>query len=463
MRTRLAPGFATNSAMSRSRPSLSAPRTLLLPALLALVLGAPSLPGEEASSRRETAELRARGGVPNLLRKVRAADGREIRVAYLGGSITAAPGWRVKSLKGFRARYPATKWTEIHAAIGGTGSDLGVFRLGQDVLAHRPDLLFVEFAVNDGGADPAQIHRAMEGIVRQTWTADPETDIVFVYTVSEPVLEELRAGKCSRSATAMEELADHYGIPSVHFGVEVAKRLAAGTLVFKGEKSGEASKDAAPDPAAPMVFSTDGVHPLVETGHVLYAEALARAWDELDRAEPSPAPHALVEPLRRDHWAAAKLIPVEPAMLSGEWTRLDGSEGGDELARRFAKFLPQMWRTETPGSSLRFRFRGEFVGVFDLVGPDGGRLRASIDEGGEMAVARFDSYCTYHRLSKFRIGGDLDPAKIHAATLVLDETAPDKRSVLFERNRHDFDKNPDKYAPNRWHLGAIMLIGELVD
>ena len=56
--------------------------------------------------------------------------------------------------------------------IAFTGSDLGVFRVQQDVLSKQPDLLFVEFAVNDGGAAPEQIIRCMEGIVRQTWRAN---------------------------------------------------------------------------------------------------------------------------------------------------------------------------------------------------------------------------------------------------------------------------------------------------
>lgn len=446
--------------MPHTRPSLLEHAALSF--FLLGLLFATSLPAEDKTTGRDLGELRARDGLPNLLRKARAGNGREIRVAYLGGSITAAPGWRVKSLEALQERYAEAKWSEIHAAIGGTGSDLGVFRLGQDVLAHRPDLLFVEFAVNDGGADPVQIHKAMEGIVRQTWAADAETDIVFVYTVSEPVLEELRAGKCSRSATAMEEVADHYGIPSVHFGAEVAKRLEAGTLVFKGERS---DKNAKPDPSAPMLFSTDGVHPLVETGHVLYAQSLSRAWDELELAAPSdsPAPHSLVDPLRPDHWAAAKLVPIDSKMLEGEWTRLEGGEDGDEIARRFAKFLPRMWRTETPGSSLSFRFRGEVVGFFDVVGPDGGLLRAKLDDGEAKPVARFDGYCTYHRLSKFQVAGGLDPDRVHTATVVLDATPPDKGKILFERNLPDLEKHPDKYAPNRWHVGAVMLIGDPVD
>lgn len=417
---------------------------------------------QEEPPRRDTAEVRARAGIPNLLRKARAADGRELRVAYLGGSITAAPGWRVKSLEGLKTRFPGVTWKEIHAAIGGTGSDLGVFRVGQDVLAHRPDLLFVEFAVNDGGADPAQIQRAMEGIVRQAWAADPETDIVFVYTVSEPFLPDLKAGKCSRSATAMEEVADHYGIPSMHFGVDVQKRLNAGSLVFKGEAP---PKDAKPDSGAPMLFSTDGVHPLVETGHVLYAETVARGFDEFEKepAAPVPAPHELVEPLRPDHWAAAKLVPLSEGMLGGDWQKLDGGESGDDLARRFAKFLPQMWRTSAPGAGLSLRFRGEVVGFFDVVGPDGGQLKVKLDDGDEKTVPRFDSYCTYHRLSKFQAGSGLAGDAVHTVTVTLDEAGPDKRSVLFDKNRPDFDKNPDKYAPKVWNVGSVMLIGDVVE
>lgn len=38
----------------------------------------------------------------------------------------------------------------------------------------------------------------------------------------------------------------------------------------------------------------------------------------------------------------------------------------------------------------------------------------------------------------------------------------DKREILFERNRADFDKNPKKYEPFRCHAGTLFLVGELV-
>ena len=47
--------------------------------------------------------------------------------------------------------YPEAHIKFHDAAIGGTPSKLGVFRMDRDVLPYKPDLIFIEFAVNDGG------------------------------------------------------------------------------------------------------------------------------------------------------------------------------------------------------------------------------------------------------------------------------------------------------------------------
>ena len=214
----------------------------------------------------------------------------------------------------------------------------------------------------------------------------------------------------------------------------------------------------------PLPFSTDGVHPLVETGHVLYTEAVGRARDELMKIAPDPAAPARLSgaPLRPDHWADAKLVPLTKEMMNGEWTRLDGGEKGDEIAKRFYRLMPVMWRASTPGASLAFRFKGSVMGFYDLVGPDGGQLKVKLDDGEEKIVPRFDAYCTYHRLSKMQVGSGLDASVVHTVTATLDGAAPDKQNILFEKNRPDRQKNPAKYAPNEWHVGSIMLIGEAV-
>ena len=109
---------------------------------------------------RDAVEFTVRGGMPNFLDKLK--SGKPVKIAYLGGSITAQDGWRVQSLAYFKKMYPGANAEQIHAAIGGTGSDLGVFRLEHDALDMKPDLLFVEFAVNDAGASPENITRSME-------------------------------------------------------------------------------------------------------------------------------------------------------------------------------------------------------------------------------------------------------------------------------------------------------------
>lgn len=404
----------------------------------------------EGYPHREAVECHPRSGLPNFRSKVEA--GGTVRIAYLGGSITAAPGWRVQSREWFQTQYPKTKFEEIGAAIGGTGSDLGVFRLQNDVLRHQPDLLFVEFAVNDGGASPERIHKAMEGIVRQTWRADPTIDICFVYTVSLPVMPDLRAGRMQRSASAMEELADHYEIPSIHFGVQVTALETSGDLVFKAPKP----KDVAN--AKPIVFSTDGVHPHVESGHRLYTEAIARSWPAIREASAQPGNHSLIEPLRADNWEAAKQVAITPSMLKGDWEKLPEDH---PLGKRFARNMPVLYQAKQAGCALEFQFRGITASAFDLLGPDGGKLTVQVDKGKPVDRNRIDAYCTYHRMAKTAIATEIDDTLHHVRITLTDEQL-DKRNILFEKNRSKFDEHPEKYAEHTWYVGSLLIIGEVI-
>ncbi|QDT65989.1 SGNH/GDSL hydrolase family protein [Calycomorphotria hydatis] len=398
---------------------------------------------------RDAVECTPRNGLPNFLAKAEA--GKSLNVAYLGGSITAAPGWRIKSRKWLEQKYPQSTFHEIHAAIGGTGSDLGVFRLGRDVLQHKPDLLFVEFAVNDAGASPEQIHKAMEGIVRQTWAANPHTDICFVYTLAHNMLSDLQGGKMPRAASAMEQVADHYAIPSIHFGVEVARLEAAGELIFKAPKPKNIAE------AKPMVFSTDGVHPHTETGHQLYTEAIARSWPQIKAVSSGETAHPLSEPLRSDNWEKAKMVSIQPEMLSGDWEKLPEDH---PLAKRFQRNMPELYQAKSPGAKLSFQFEGTSAGIFDLLGPDGGLLSVQLDDRNPSTRKRIDGYCTYHRMSKLGIASELEPG-IHTVEITLTPEELDKRNILFESNRDYFDTHTEKYKGLSWYPSAIMLIGDL--
>jgi lysophospholipase L1-like esterase len=428
--------------------------------LLGCMLSSPQFTHASDNSSGNSPEFTPRDGLPNFFRKLDA--GEDVTIAYLGGSITGQNGWRVLSQKWFEEQYPDATIHGLNAAIGGTGSDLGVFRVGNDALAAKPDLLFVEFAVNDNRTDPEIIGKAMEGIVRKTWKANPQTDICFVYTVTARESRKLANGTPKRSTTTMETVAEHYGIPSIHMGYAIALMEKEGTLVMKtnapmtrvaGEELNE-SAELATDEKGRIIFSKDGVHPFLETGHVLYTDALVRSFKKIQDKTGTLA-RELVPPIRKDNWEDARQIPIKPEFLSGAFTNRRAARDP-----RFRREMKQLFRLE-PGATLSFEFKGTDAAIYDLMGPDGCEVEIALD-GETKTALRMDGYSTGHRLSRLEVGNNLED-KPHKVTIRALDTEVDKRSILLESNRGDFDKNPAKYAPRYWHVGAIFIVGDLVE
>ncbi len=103
----------------------------------------------------------------------KAAAQQPVCVVFLGGSLTwganasdpQATSYRGLMMEYLRDRYPGTPIAFHDAAIGGTGSNLGLFRLDRDVLPHKPDLVLLDFTVNDDDS-PACL-ASYEHIVRE--------------------------------------------------------------------------------------------------------------------------------------------------------------------------------------------------------------------------------------------------------------------------------------------------------
>jgi lysophospholipase L1-like esterase len=93
---------------------------------------------------------------------------KKLTVAYFGGSITEACGWRVKIKDYLRASYPEAEITEVNAAISGTGSLAGLYRCDTDLLSLKPNLVFIEFAVNDSFFKYSAITVNFESIIRKS-------------------------------------------------------------------------------------------------------------------------------------------------------------------------------------------------------------------------------------------------------------------------------------------------------
>lgn len=92
----------------------------------------------------------------------RAKAGERLNVAFFGASLTwganasdpQTTSYRARIAEKLEARYPEAHFKFFDGAIGGTGSDLGVFRLKRDCLDKRPDLVFLDFSANDDIRNP---------------------------------------------------------------------------------------------------------------------------------------------------------------------------------------------------------------------------------------------------------------------------------------------------------------------
>ncbi|MCR5094061.1 MAG: SGNH/GDSL hydrolase family protein [Lachnospiraceae bacterium] len=210
----------------------------------------------------------------------RASAGEALTVGFLGGSITqgclaSKPefGYADRMVKGLQKRFPRAHFDLVNAGVGGTGSLYGAIRMREDLLAHRPDLVVVDFSVNDAAAvlpmcgeisasgDSAGVADDMresmeqpavpydetfEGVIRRILSAAQRPGVIVLNNAFYETGESTQ-DKHNR-------IADHYGIPHASARDEILPRIRSGEFTC-GE------------------LSPDGLHPN-DRGHELLAEIL---------------------------------------------------------------------------------------------------------------------------------------------------------------------------------------------
>ena len=345
-------------------------------------LSGPAVPraaGPDASScERHRGNVRLRGTFQNA--RINFQRDRKGVVAFLGGSITEREGYRPLVMDTLRQRFPETDFEFRNAGISSTCSTTGAFRLSRDVLQDRPpDLLFVEFAVNDdqdAHHSPRECIRGMEGIIRHARVANPAMDIVLLYFVNPSMLEVWRSGEVPLTVAAHREVARRYRISTISVGKELADRIEAGTMTW--EQYG-------------------GTHP-APAGDRLCAAMVDRffqkAWDESLEEDEKVAPHELPEVIDEHSYFRGRLLPPgSPRELQGmevkvpEWQDLPGRCRRRFLGRR-------LLCAEEPGASAELEFQGRAVGAYVLAGPDAGTVQAIVDGQKRTEVS------LYHDFSK---------------------------------------------------------------
>ncbi len=300
-------------------------------------------------------------------------------VAFIGGSITEMNGYRPMVCQYLQQKYPQTEFTFTAAGISSTCSTTGAFRLSRDVLSADPDLLFVEFAVNDNqdAAHAArECLRGMEGIVRQALSHNPQMDIVITHFVNPPMLQLLQDGETPTSVGQHEKVASHYGITSSDLAREVAQRIDAGKLTWQ-------------------VYG--GTHPKTPGNRLaadLVIDLLDTAWKTPLKADDRPTDHRLPKPLDQCSYFRGRFVSIENARRDESWSvhSPDWASIPGQCRSRFQE--SKLLCATSPGAEATLKFSGTAVGAYLLAGPDAGTLEYSID--GQP----FHSLDLYHRFSK---------------------------------------------------------------
>lgn len=301
---------------------------------------------------------------------------KKLIVGYFGGSITEGSGasvmeetsWRARTTAFLRVANPEAEITEIQAAIGGTGTDLGICRIERDLLSKKPNLVFIEFATNDLAFTFQEQVDYFEGCLRRIMEADPTTEIVCVLTAqinSEKNQKELGD---YRSRTVHAFISHYYGLPIIDIGD--AMRTAV-------HHAGDDWK----------VYTTDNVHPNDE-GYLICADTVREYLTKWFAKETPQSLTARTIP--------AKLSP-SPALPNGNLIELSHCEdtlrGWHFVDKRFKNRFPHYYKADGIGSAIDYEFEGTGFGLFWIMDNNSGMIDISLDGGAPIRISAWDEYC----------------------------------------------------------------------
>jgi lysophospholipase L1-like esterase len=337
-------------------------------------------------------------GIQRIMFK--AQRGEPITIATLGGSITQ--GSRATQMKNrypnvitawWQTAFPTSKITLVNAGIGSTGSDFGALRVGSHVLSHHPDLVVVEFAVND--ANTRAKAETFEGVIRQI-LADPGNPAVVVLFMSD------------HGHNAQEQqsaVAAHYDLPMVSYRDALWPEIDAGRLQLNA-------------------ITMDNLHPN-DRGHVITGQLLDHLFEialqKMPVSEPAAVAYAMPAPLISDTFQHVYFVEgsdMKPTANTG-WTF--------DPARNV-----NSWKTEKPGSSIEFDIPGGsmiFLNYYRVHGALG-EVETTVDGTPAKTVdAWFDQTWGSYRETTL-LANDLPPGK-HHVKIVLSKSKNDQ-STGFE-------------------------------
>lgn len=244
----------------------------------------------------------------NLMK--RAANGESLVIGFLGGSITqgslsSTPKTCYAYLvyEWWKKSFPNAAFSFVNGGIGGTTSNYGGARAWKDVLCYRPDIVTVDFSVNDDANE--FFEETYEGTLRRLLMAPSAPAVV--------VLNNVFYDTGKNAQDYHNRIADHYGIPHVSIKDTVYPDVESGKIVRAD-------------------ITPDNLHPN-DKGHRLVADEICKLLDSIkaeveeaiagenieDKSMKTEESILLPEPLTENAYEHSRLIQIQDneAILDG--------------------------------------------------------------------------------------------------------------------------------------------------
>ena len=240
----------------------------------------------------------------NLMK--RAANGESLVIGFLGGSITqgslsSTPKTCYAYLvyEWWKKSFPNAAFSFVNGGIGGTTSHYGGARAWKDVLCYRPDIVTVDFSVNDDANE--FFEETYEGTLRRLLAAPSAPAVV--------VLNNVFYDTGKNAQDYHNRIADHYGIPHVSIKDTIFPDVESGKIVRAD-------------------ITPDNLHPN-DKGHRLVADEICKLLDSIkEELEKEDTEGKIIEtndlaslpaPLTENAYEHSRLIQIKDneAILDG--------------------------------------------------------------------------------------------------------------------------------------------------
>lgn len=268
-----------------------------------------------------------------------------MNIAIIGGSITEGAGASTYKNSYVYKLEQYLKENNNNLVVknlgaGGTASQFGIFRLKRDLGIFKPDLILVEFAVNDRIYNSSELNKYFEGLIRQC--ANITKKIIII---------DFPTGMADSCTSVHKKIAYYYNIPVIDVQDEVWKRI--GNREFNWNQ-----------------ISVDNLHPN-DKGHDLYFKIIK---EELEKVDLENFRMRIDNNFLTNYsFNNPMIIPYDDKSVEyyGHWI-----EQSFKLNNKFDYGAT----TNSIGDGIIFRFKGKYLSMMNLFTKDSGILECKLDD-----------------------------------------------------------------------------------